>query len=136
MECAAEAVDLMLEVALEIVTVRGLGCTLQKPNFLLHAKEGVYWLAKLESPRLDVTVFMFSEIRHYKSVSVNNQFLSIHILCMYCLSMAPCIISCQSLNLSSSSSSLLSFLLFFYFFLYSQVEFHSVIAIPRIMLAS
>ena len=42
--------ELELEVALKILTVRVLGCMRQKPNLLPQAKEGIYWLAKLKSP--------------------------------------------------------------------------------------
>lgn len=94
-----------------------------------------YWLAKLKSPRLGMTIFKFSKICHHKSISVKDLFIPLF------LSFYPCII--YVLSVCSSIYNLFSLLFMYHhhfcfslFLLYSQAETYSAITMPRIVFTS
>ena len=103
----------------------------QKPNLLPQAKEGIYWLAKLKSPSW---VWLYPGSQKYviirQSLWIIYLFsLPIHLSFVYCLSVAPSVISCLSVCHHHHFC-------FSLFFLYSWAESHSVIAMLRIVFKS
>lgn len=124
---------LKAESALGNFNSQGSWPQVTETQLLPQAKGGIYWLAKLESPRLDVTIFRFSKICHHKSVFMSNLFPPpFYPSITYVLSMSIChLLSVLCIFIHHHHHYCFSLL-----FPYSHAESQIVMTMPRIMFTS